>query len=603
MNKNIIGILKKADEIYYNDGILWISDYEYDALKDLAYYLYPNDPYFNEVGASVGSNKVKLPYILGSLNKVDKENVEKWIQKGSSNVVVSEKLDGVSIYVVYFRGEVIFASTRGDGFEGQDITEKAKIFCKQIKNKGRFELRGECILRPDVDPSEMGYKTRRNMVAGIINRDDNVGCDLIKPYFYEVIYPNNIFNSEYERMQFIWVSLGLKTPKYMGTDYLNLNKILDLLEYYKEKSQKEGYEIDGVVLTRNDYVRENVKYPENKVKFKVHAKPVLTKVKSIEWNTGRTGRITPTILIEPVVIDNVTINKSTGFNAEFIKENAISEGSEIMILRSGDVIPYITKVKKKDGDIGDIPETCPKCNEKVEWKGVDIVCVNDKCSETAIKKTEFFLRTLGVQNITRKTLEKIGISTVFESYEIDELEIVNNEGIGLKKAEMIVSEIEKTLKTSPHRLLAAFGIPNVGVELSKTICSKFDFDYLFEIKEEELTKVDGIGKIIAKKFIDNIGKHRELYEFLKEKGLKFQEFGKKNLISGKVFTLTGSMPLKRDVVKRMIEENGGSVKNINKKVDYLVDANQDKETTKTKKAKQYGITIISYEELIKMMNG
>lgn len=603
MEKKIIEILKKADDLYYNSGMSWISDDEYDAMKDLASDLYPGDPYFDEVGADPGTNKVKLPYVLGSLTKVDKDNVTKWIQKGTSEIVASEKLDGVSIYVVYFRGEVVFASTRGDGYEGQDITEKAKIFCKPINIKKRFELRGECMLKSDVNLQEMGYKTRRNMVAGILNRDDNKGCDLIIPYFYEVIYPDNIFEDEYDKIQFIYVNLGLDSPRCIKLNNPDVDQLMNILEYYKGQSKKDGYEIDGLVLTRSDYERENVKYPENKVKFKIHAKPVLTKVEGIEWNTGRTGRITPTILIEPVVIDNVTINKSTGFNAEFIKENAIMPGSEIMILRSGDVIPYITEVKKKEGDIGDIPDTCPKCGEKVEWKGVDITCVNDKCSETAIKKTEFFLRTLGVQNITRKTLEKIGVSTIFESYEVDELEIVNNEGIGLKKAEMIVSEIEKTLKTTPHRLLAAFGIPNVGVELSKTICSKFDFDYLFEIKEEELTKIDGIGKIIAKKFVENIGNHRELYEFLKEKGLKFQEVGKKSSISGKVFTLTGSMPLKRDVVKKMIEENGGSVKNISKKVDYLVDANQDKETTKAKKAKQYGITIISYEELMGMIGG
>ena len=602
MEKKLIETLKKADGLYYNDGMSWLSDDDYDALKDLAESIYPNDPYFSEVGAETETNKVTLPYVLGSLTKVDAEDVHKWLEKGRKDVTVTEKLDGVSVLVTYFRGNVVFASTRGDGFEGRDITEKASIFCPEIKEKGRFVLRGECVLKPDIKPQELGYKTRRNMVAGILNRDDNKHCDIVMPYFYELIEPNNLdFDSEYARITYIYISLGLPTPRCSQKNNPTGEELKNLYETYK--SMNSNYDIDGLVLTRNDYIRENVKYPENKVKFKIHAKPILTKVNEIEWNTGRTGRIVPTILIDEVEIDGVKINRSTGFNAKFIRDNAISPGSEIMILRSGDVIPYITEVKKKEGDIGEIPETCPKCNEKVDWKGVDIVCCNDNCSETAIKRTEFFLRTMGVENITRKTLEKIGVSSILDAYEVDELEITNNAGIGLKKAEMIVDQVEKTLKTTPHMLLASFGIPNVGVELSKTICTEYDFDYLFEISEKELTKISGIGKVIAKKFVDNIGKYRDLYEALKEKGLTFQDVAKDSPVKGKTFTLTGSMPLKRDVVKRMIEENGGSVKNISKKIDYLVDANQDRETTKAKKAKQYGIPIISYEDLMAMING
>lgn len=601
MGKKLIETLKKADDLYYNNGTSWLSDDDYDALKDLAESIYPDDEYFNDVGAETDTDKVRLPYVLGSLTKVDAEDVHKWLEKGKTGITITEKLDGVSILVTYFRGKVVFASTRGDGIEGRDITEKASIFCPEIKEKGRFVLRGECVLKPDVNPQELGYKTRRNMVAGILNRDDKKHCDLIKPYFYELIEPEMEDRSEYSRMMYIDIGLGLSTPRYLRKENPTGEDLKSLFETYKD--MESIYDIDGLVLTRDDYVRENVKYPENKVKFKIHAKPILTKVREIEWNTGRTGRIVPTILIEPVEIDGVKISRTTGFNADFIKENAIMPGSDIMILRSGDVIPYITEVKKKEGDIGDIPETCPKCNEKVDWKGVDIVCVNDKCGETAIKRTEFFLRTMGVENITRKTLEKIGVSSILDAYEIDELEITNNAGIGLKKAEMIVEQVEKTLKTTPARLLASFGIPNVGVELSKTICAEYDFEYLFEISEKELTKISGIGKVIAKKFVDNICKYRELYEALQEKGLTFQDVAKDSPVKGKTFTLTGSMPLKRDVVKRMIEENGGMVKNISKKVDYLVDANKDKETTKAKKAKQYGIPIISYEDLMSMING
>jgi len=606
-------MLKEYDKLYYN-GESPITDQEYDVLKEEARKDIPSDPYFNEVGASVPGEKVKLPFVLGSLNKVKTDTLDKWTSGVKGPYVVMEKLDGVSFYIEYFKGKVRRAATRGDGEYGKDITDKAKIFCPEIEFLGKMTCRCEAMLTFDLD-KKLGFKNRRNGVSGIINKDGIENVEYITPFFYEIIeYVGCEFTiPENEKIEYLR-GLDLKVPNYITSGSLNSDDLISFLDYTKGSQQfssnpSDHYDIDGLVIVPVDNVREDVMYPKNKVAFKVNDPAVKCKVTGIVWDTSRTGRVVPVVHIEPTIIGGVTVEKTTGFNAEFVFNNKIQVGTEVMLVRSGDVIPYITEVISSGDILYDFPNQCPSCDDKIEWKSVDLICNNPFCGDQAFKKVEHFLTTLGAEYITEKTLRKLGIDEIEKAYEINEFEIAGFDGFGIKRGEQIVNEIGKTLKTTPDKLIAALGIPNVGNTVGKAIVKHYDqyppniiMKKFFSEGAEDFEEIDGIGEIIANNIEEERYQYWDLYNtFLNDKGLKFEE-GTSEL-DGAIITVTGKGPMGRNPLKKLIESKGGTVKGISKKTNILVTADLESNSGKMKKAREYGIKIIDYNELMEMLNG
>jgi len=337
----LIELLKSYDKVY-QAGTPIVSDLEYDNLKDAVKAKYPNDPYFQTVGASVVERKVKLGHTIGSLNKKNTSDIQTWLDKYDT-VVVSEKLDGSGIYVTYDNGHLVSAATRGDGSIGQNITDKAHIFMpKTIKDKRKVVLRGEAMLCGD-DHIKLGFKNKRNGVAGLLNRQDFRASDVecIVPFMHEVIEPGIK-----RKDMFGWlVELGFRTPRYHVADTNNIIEFLTTtLATWKADAD---YEIDGLVLSDSTSYREDTYYPEHSVAFKVNQESIRTKVIDVEWNVGRTGRVIPTVIVEPVEIDGTTVRRATGFNAKFIKDNNIKPGTIIGLVKAGEIIPYITFVENE----------------------------------------------------------------------------------------------------------------------------------------------------------------------------------------------------------------------------------------------------------------
>jgi len=341
----MIRTLKEHDDAYYN-GDVEITDADYDDLKDKARAIRPDHPYFDDIGAPISGKKVDLPFVLGSLHKKKTDTIEKWIEKHPGPHCISEKLDGVSFMVTYgFKdGKVISATTRGDGYQGSDITDKAKMFCPVIKNlKHNFSFRCEAMLIGDTH-KKLGFKTRRNGTAGILNKDGIKNAKYIVPYFYEILDGGSVeHDSEISKFT-LMQSMGLKTPNIMHMS--NSPDVIESLTDFLTMCKSHLKDIDGLVITPDNYVREDVLYPENKIAFKVNEKGVKTEVIDVEWNTSRTGRIIPTVIVKTIIINGVSIQRATGHNAKYIQENKICKGSMIDIQRSGDVIPFISKVYK-----------------------------------------------------------------------------------------------------------------------------------------------------------------------------------------------------------------------------------------------------------------
>ena len=601
--ENTINMLKEYDDLYYNNGTSPISDNEYDKLKETAKEKFPDNSYFKLIGAPT-SNKVKLPFVLGSLKKVKKDKLNEWLRTHGGKYLITGKLDGVSFMVEYRNGKVHFASTRGDGYHGKDITNKAKIFCPKIDSKETINIRGELMLVGDTY-KELGFKSARNGTAGIINRDGIRNCKHISPFFYEII--DDIKKDEDEKWEMLYNYF--ECQRVPGSIVYEYDKTIDaakeLSEYLKACKEDLNYEIDGLVITPIDYKRENVLKPENKICFKVDEDGVNANVIDIEWNVSRTGRIIPVVIIEPINIEGVIINRATGFNAKFIEDNKIAKGSEISIIRAGSVIPHIVEVTLCASK-SSIPSICPSCNGPLISEGVDLICNNPECYGMLYYKVEHFLHKMGTENITYKTLMKLGLGTIEKCYEIDEWEIASIDGFGVKRAQQVVDEIQNTLITTPEKFIASLGIPGVGKTLAKAMCDVFDIDidnfFLFNSSYEDFIDIDGIGEIIANNIIETRMNYFSLFMFLLEKGMKFESTGS-NELEGKQFCLTGKGDIGRSELGDMITSKGGVIKGISKGIDYLVTADPESQSGKAKKARKYGVKIISYSELIEILTG
>ena len=601
----MIETLKKLDATY-EEGMPLLSDTDYDVFKKEAKDLYPDDPYFKTVGTSPSSKEVKLPYVMGSLDKIGPDDIKNWIEKHGT-IVAEEKLDGVSILIKWVDGKPVFGATRGDGITGQDISDKIKYFVPEIPIKGTVMLRGEATLTND-SHTILGFKNRRNGVAGLIRRDDIDPSKLkmVVPKFYEILEAPEKLDTELETIQYIRVKLNLDGPVYYDYDVslkdINnidffINNLNNHLKYIKEENE---YDIDGFVLVVNESQRQNVKIPTNKIAYKVNEEAIKVTVKDVEWNLSKGGKLIPTVLIEPVEMNGATISRATGFNALYISDNSIGHGAIVGLLRSGEIIPYITEVFVPAKYIN-IPSTCPVCSNNLSGKGVDIVCTNVECLLSNSKRIAYFFKTLGSDFITETTIENLGITNIEQMYELEELDFLDKEGFGLKRGEQIVNEVQKTLRTSPEKLIAAFSIPTIGVEIATKIMNCVNtFEELFNLTYDQLSDI--IGPKTIEKFVININSYRSLYDFLVLKGLTFKEktMGE---YTGKQFALTGSGPIKRDQLIKMIQAKGGSVNAVSKNTNYLVAENPDGNSTKLQRAKKYGTIVISYEKLINMMEG
>ncbi len=590
----MIDLLKKYDEAY-DIGNPLVSDTEYDLLKKDCKKKYPDHPYFTSVGVSVSTKEVKLPYVLGSLDKIGPDTIENWINDNTSVdscIIAEEKLDGCTIYIKWINGVPVFGATRGNGTVGQDISDKIKYFVPEIKEKGVVELRGEATLIND-SHHILKYKNRRNGVAGLLRRDDiNVEhLKLIIPKFYEILKAPVIPKTELLRLEYI-NSLGLQMPKinvYESVDNLN--------EHIKKVKEENVYDMDGIVLVINNSERQNVTIPSNKIAYKVNEEAIKVVVTDIEWNLSKGGKMIPTILLEPTEMAGSTVSRATGFNAQYIYDNEIGKGAEIGLVKSGEIIPYVVDVFKKTS--ASIPISCPVCGGLLTWKGVDIVCTSDECLFSNSKRIAYFFKKLDCDYITETTIENLGVKSIEEMYEFDELDFLNIDGFGVKKGEQITNEIQKTLYTSPEKLIAAFSMPGIGVEIASKVMTKVPtFNDVFSLTYDDL--YDTIGTKTAEKFVENISKYFKLYEFLLSKGLEFKEKPVGDL-AGKLFALTGTGTIKRDQLIKMIQAKGGSVNTVSQKTDYLVAEDPNGKSNKLQKARKYGTKVIGYDELIKML--
>lgn len=635
---DIATIIQKANYSYYNTKIPLFSDNLFDMIKEYLENINSNHPILKNIGSvSEGEKKEVLPYFMGSLDKIkaDEKAITKFMKNYPSEYIISDKLDGNSAMIQYINGEMKLY-TRGDGTIGQNISHLIPFIQHIIplKNAGEITLRGELIIsKNDFDTVKDKGANARNMVAGLINAKvpDLELIKLVQFIGYELIKP--ILEPE---KQFKYISTtGYKSVfnKKITEEKLTIDELSKILIDRREMSE---FEIDGIVIFHNKLhkrVKENPKYA---FAFKsiLTMKQAEVIVTNVEWNMSKDGYLIPVVNFNPISLAGVTIKRAHGFNGKFIKDNKIGPGSKIIILRSGDVIPYITKIlSKSETGEGQLPEI------KYTWtkSGVDIMLtIEDQqiSDELKFKNLVYFFDKINVKGLSEGNLKKIydsGKKTVKDIFNITVDDLLKVNGFKIKMAEKILIAIQERIK-----ILDCTTVMNASNTLGRGIGNKkieliiLNIPTILQIRHipsiSELLSLKGIEKTTANIFIANLPKY---FQFIDDNEIKCifapitnsvicppncQPITKNSLLNSSVpifiekkqiftnmkFVFTG---FRNDILEKYIKESGGYVStSITKKITAVIRKDGKDNSSKVKKAEELGITIINLIDFMQQYN-
>ena len=632
--------MKEYDYHYYTLDNPIITDEEYDKLyKKIEEYekehpedIVPDSP-TRRVGYKTQHKFKKVEHLtkMYSLSNVySEEELKKWINKIKQTLGVRRlefclqpKLDGLSVNLIYDNGRLIYGLTRGDGEVGEDVINNIKQVENVLVNipyKGKVEIRGEVLMTKSVfnkinDELDKPFSNPRNAAAGSLRQLDPKITKKRSLIFYPYAVGYNELNyDKYNKyMEFI-KEQGFKLMPYsLLTD--NEEEIFKYIEEMESRRDELDLPLDGIVIKINDIDLQKklgftFRYPLWAVAFKFKAIEKLTRIVGVEYGVGKTGNITFVAVVEPVEIGGVVIRKVNLYNPNFIRKYNLCIGDKVFIIRSGDVIPKITKVVKEGKCVKPItiPERCPFCDHKLVNENSYIYCKNDDCPSNRVSLLSNFVGKTGldIKGLSYETIKKLYdggyIKDFVDILRLREDDLIKLENFGSKKSKNIISEINKLKEIGVEcwRFISALGIKGVNEKLSKTICEYLngDINKLLE-NPDILSDISGIGLKTLENIKDYLKKNRELIlNILKELKINYKRKQEKN--KG-ILAITGKTKIKRSDLIKILESNGYSVsKTINKNVDILIVG--DAPGSKLEKAKKLGIKIIPEEDIFNILD-
>jgi DNA ligase (NAD+) len=553
----------------YEKGKPIITDDKYDTYKKVLYQIKPYSEIFTRIGLTPKKNKSEIPFVLGSLKnkyaETKKDNIQDWLNENDSSsngYILSHKLDGLALETCYEDSYFVQAWLRGDGFIGQDVTEKIKLIAQpklNIQLAGKYYFKQEILLNCEVDT--LGYANKRAGAAGIMNRDDN---DLVK-HLYTLPHtwanPEGNFSiNEYYRMDML-SKLFDNIVKWRYVKDQN-NVISAAKELIEEETQ---YDKDGIVVCVNNSMVENVKHPEKKIAFKFNQLTGIATVKEIEWNMSRTRKNIPKIIIEPLDLGGSTIKQVAAFNAKYIFDNNIGPGATIEILKAGDIIPYVNKIISTDQN-PEMITNCQECNSVLKSDDVHLICPNLKCPGSTRKQIAYFFEHLGLEEFGERMIESLNCADIPSIFNLTKDDIIKIDGWAETSADDFIQRLHSLKTTTPLKLLVAFGIENVSSTTSKLLLNNFTFDELIDsvypnIDQNfvrKLVSIHGIGEKTAKSIIKGLRNNYDLLTQLKNIITIQQIDNSSSLLRGKTFCATGKSSIPRKSLQLFIEQNGGN---------------------------------------------
>ncbi len=648
--------IRKHDYSYYVLSQPQVSDKEYDDLMSELKLLedrYPQlrtddspsqrlssgiSPGFKTVKHKAGMFSLDNTYSINELSAWD-ERVRKGLGGGCSyEYVVELKIDGVSANLTYLKGKLVIGSTRGDGQTGEDVTANIKtIRAIPLVLLGNhipdfIEIRGEVYMdkkdfsrvnKERMDKGEALFANPRNATSGSLKLLDSAIVAKRQLNFFA----HSLGAYRFQPINTQWDFLGrLKDWGVRANMHSalcrNIDEVIAYCHKWQQRRDELSYEIDGVVVKLNNLVQQKelgftAKSPRWAVAYKFAARQATTEVIAIKTNVGRTGVITPTAELTPVECSGVIISNATLHNFDEIERLGLREGDRVLIERAGDVIPKVVKVVEQKGKKPyNIPVKCPACGEKiVKEKEEDVAyrCINSDCPAQLERALLHFssrdaldIEGMGEAVINQMVSLKL-LKSLADIYKLKLDDLLKLELFKEKKANNLLSSIEKSKGQPLERLIFALGIRHVGQKAAYTLAQEFgDMDRLMQAKLEDLDSIPEIGEVMAGAILNyfNLSQTRKLIRDLKEAGVNMRKQSgsfKINKLTGKAVVFTGQMAgFSRAEAEELVRQSKGKVSSsVSSKTDILVAG--ENTGTKFSKARQLGVKIISEEEFKEML--
>ena len=542
--------------------------------------------------------------------------------------VLEYKFDGLTINITYENGVLTHAATRGNGIVGEEITEQVKTIKSvplSIEFDGSMEVQGEGFMRTSTlkkynETAKEPLKNERNGAAGALRNLDpkETAKRNLSAYFYSVGYiDGKQLGSQIEMIEF------LKENKLPVSNFYELHKDLESLKKsianVEETRSELDFPIDGLVIKINDYKIRQVlgftdKFPRWAIAFKFEALEMTTKLLDVVWDVGRTGKLTPSARVEPVLLAGATVRRATLNNYEDIKRKKVQIGSTVFIRRSNEVIPEILGTAEDDSITTPIekPTVCPACGSTLVEIGPNVFCQNsDNCKPQLVQKLVHFASrdAMDIETFSDKTAiqlyEDLGVKYVYQLYDLTKETLMELDRFKDKKTDNLLAEIEASKDCALDAFIYALAIPSVGRKTARDLASAFgSLENIMHASLEELVAIRDIGDIVSRDIIDFFAdeKNADLVQQLLKRGVTPRNKKEtSNELSGKTFVLTGSLQkLSRDEATEALEKMGASVSSSVSKNTYCVVAGE-KAGSKLTKAQELNIKIMDEQEFLALI--
>lgn len=591
-------LIEYHNDIYWNQGTREISDTEYDKLMRRLKELDENNPLLEKIGTPNVSAIGKVEYVkpLLSLDKAySLEEVLEWAKKHARSeeelLLVEPKYDGIS---ANFENGVL--STRGDGFTGENISDKISLVELEKKDycgKLQGSARGEILMRNDRferfrnnihAKGGKRYKNSRNVLTGLMTLKETRDIQQVE------------FVMQRCDALLSLVDYDLYSEAVLLKDLVNeWNSLLADFE-------KLPYPMDGIVVKiadkqYRDELGNTAHHPRGEIAYKFQNAKKTSKLINVEWSFGK-NCLTPVAEIEPVELNGITIRHATLHNIQNIIDRDIQIGDTVVVERAGDVIPYISSSEAGAERQSALIDHCPCCGSLLERQGPEICCINPDCTETILQRLLAAVKSLGIEELGEPTLrllmQNFHIRSVDGLFALEKNDFLKLPGFQSLSASNLYQEIQNARQVADYQLLAALNVPHIGPNIAKLILKEYTLNELEKVDEEQLSAIKGIGPERAQALLAALVREKELFASLKK---IFKISSTKGAAELPTVCFTGKMPEKRSYYEEAAKLNGFlAVDDVSKNLTLLVCASLQENSSKLAKARKFDVKIMEIDE-------
>lgn len=610
----------------YYQGRPEISDEAYDKFEDELRRIDPMNAILELVGTPVdlGTEKVAHAKKMLSLEKTyDPKDLVEFLKNGS--LVSIFKIDGSSCSLVYEKGSLVVAKTRGDGSQGENITKKVAYIAdvpKKLTKPIDVEIRGEVFCRAhgfhkiSTEMAAAGLETptsQRNIVAGLLGRKEHITfAQHLSFHAFDLIGQN--CKTEIEKLERL-TELGFSIPEWELHE--RADTIAERIEAARGFMESGDYLIDGLVFIINETsvheeLGETNHHPRYKLAFKFQGETRETTIRSITWQVSRNGRLTPVAEITPTDLSGAIISRVTLHNLGVVRDFSLKAGDRIEIVRSGEVIPKFLSVKESAKGAPQIPENCPSCNSRLSEEDIWLMCTNQNCGGRRLETILHWIQRVNIEDLSEKRLQEMItkglVHDIPDLYRLSIQDLLSLEKVKDKLATKIFENIQKTKTLDLSVLMAGLGVEGVSTAKAEKIIAHGHntIELLMQLDVEKLTAIEGFANKSATDIIRSLASKKDVLSELLKLGFHVNapEFAQGGSLEGAKICITGTLSAPRAEIEKIIKQNGGTVvSSVSKNTTLLLTNDSDPASSKYKKALELKTKIITEEEFFKLIEG